>query len=779
METRAAQSASPIAPEARDTFRTVIPKIVVDSADSRRAALVVTFAEEEYRKALLVKTVVNTAPELLSQEAVEEAEIELKGEDTLEHSIIPMSEVLLDHLPSAYRRLAIKPLPWPRLKLIVPLLAFLVGGLSNVLSPLGLEKSLGPQRAIHVFVNPIVMLILWNILVVGVFMLLHRQSDAARSQHRTSSSQPTIQSRRKGQQPPEVDLPLLAEIMLRPLLRLWAKFVEPVAEGIVTRAAHARVAGLFLSRYFRAYRRPILARVGMIINVSAICLAAGAIVGMYIQAVVWDYSFFWKSTLVESPGSRLIIAQILFWPAVIILGHSFPNVEVITAMAQGTGVPGAIWIHVFAISAMVYIFLPRSILICRYASEARKSSASNAITIDFICLEEFEAPRHSGSYQAGEFFNRPQNEPFRRTVTIDYFSLDANAMSVLTSLQAAMIEQDIENTGAGNFLSDTLTAKRIWYLEWLRLVKAEFANLPEAVQPALHPIESSSFHSALARLSQCSNPFVRELIALELAAFEAYWPTTAERKGWSQRVGDLTKIVPSLSKELVARFLENASHQLGLAKDKGSLLRSELQSVTRSLSGYWERVAIIAGIGTVAGALTFGVAAPFIGGIIGHTMGLAGAAAVKAGLAAMGCGAVASGGMGIAGGTAVIVGGGALLGMGVGSSVAAMMNPAGVLIQAVKIEVFLRCVVAEYENAKHVVKDVISQLETSITTMDEELSSARLNPGTENGFISKREEIVKILRTCSKRCANWARDRNLLSASDYETLLRTDDERSR
>ena len=190
-----------------------------------------------------------------------------------------------------------------------------------------------------------------------------------------------------------LDLPFLAQIVLRPLLWLWARFVNPVAEEIVTTAAHARVAGLFLSRYFRAYRRPIIARVETIVNLSAICLAAGAIAGMYVQAVVWDYSFFWKSTLLESPGARLIIAKILFWPGALILGKSFPNIETVAAMAQGAGVPGAIWIHVFAVSAMVYIFLPRLLLVYRSTSEARKSSADGAITIDFICIREQEDSR--------------------------------------------------------------------------------------------------------------------------------------------------------------------------------------------------------------------------------------------------------------------------------------------------------------------------------------------------------------------------------------------------
>ena len=94
---------------------------------------------------------------------------------------------------------------------------------------------------------------------------------------------------------------------------------------------------------------------------------------------------------------------------------------------------------------------------------------------------------HSGSYQPGELFERPGDETFQQTVTLDYFSLDANAMSVMVSLQSAMIEQDIRNTSAGDFFGDSLTPKRTWYLEWLRLVKAGFANLPEAARPATVP----------------------------------------------------------------------------------------------------------------------------------------------------------------------------------------------------------------------------------------------------------------------------------------------------
>ena len=108
------------------------------------------------------------------------------------------------------------------------------------------------------------------------------------------------------------------------------------------------------------------------------------------------------------------------------------------------------------------------------------------------------------------------------------------------------------------------------------------------------------------------------------------------------------------------------------------------------------------------------------------------------------------------------------MGWGLAVPLREWLNPAGVLVQAVKIEVFLRCVVAEHEHAEQVLKDVLCQLEASITTMEDELKSARLNPEKENGSIAEQEEIVKILKTCSRRCTDWAREKGILSGTDRQ-----------
>ncbi len=77
---------------------------------------------------------------------------------------------------------------------------------------------------------------------------------------------------------------------------------------------------------------------------------------------------------------------------------------------------------------------------------------------------------------------------------------------------------------------------------------------------------------------------------------------------------------------------------------------------------------MVAGV-AVVGPMAF-VAAPAIGGAIGASAGLSGAAATSHGLALLGFGSVAAGGLGMAGGTAVVTAAGAGLGGAAGASVA-------------------------------------------------------------------------------------------------------------
>lgn len=79
----------------------------------------------------------------------------------------------------------------------------------------------------------------------------------------------------------------------------------------------------------------------------------------------------------------------------------------------------------------------------------------------------------------------------------------------------------------------------------------------------------------------------------------------------------------------------------------------------------WKKVALVGGVAAGGGVVVFltgGLAAPFVGSLVGGAMGLSGAAATSAGLAALGGGALAAGGGGMAAGGMVVSGGLAVLG---------------------------------------------------------------------------------------------------------------------
>ncbi len=90
----------------------------------------------------------------------------------------------------------------------------------------------------------------------------------------------------------------------------------------------------------------------------------------------------------------------------------------------------------------------------------------------------------------------------------------------------------------------------------------------------------------------------------------------------------------------------------------------------------WKKIALVSSVAVGGGALAFvtgGLAAPFVGSLIGGAMGLSGAAAASAGLAALGGGALAVGGGGMAAGTLVVAGAAAVAAAGGAGKLASMV----------------------------------------------------------------------------------------------------------
>ena len=109
------------------------------------------------------------------------------------------------------------------------------------------------------------------------------------------------------------------------------------------------------------------ARAARVLHWSAALLALGAIVGLYVRGLVFEYRAGWESTFLDAPAVHAILSFFLT-PAARLLGVTFPNVETIAALRFVGGAPvsgaadAALWIHLYAVTVAVVVIVPRVVL---------------------------------------------------------------------------------------------------------------------------------------------------------------------------------------------------------------------------------------------------------------------------------------------------------------------------------------------------------------------------------------------------------------------------------
>jgi hypothetical protein len=105
----------------------------------------------------------------------------------------------------------------------------------------------------------------------------------------------------------------------------------------------------------------LLERAQWLMHCAAALVAAGLIAGLYIRGLVLRYEAGWESTFL-SPKSVQDLLGVLYGPAAILSGIGLPSISEVNAL-RWTGASGgggaASWIHLIALTAMLYIIAPR------------------------------------------------------------------------------------------------------------------------------------------------------------------------------------------------------------------------------------------------------------------------------------------------------------------------------------------------------------------------------------------------------------------------------------
>ena len=334
------------------------------------------------------------------------------------------------------------------------------------------------------------------------------------------------------------------------------------------------------------------------------------------------------------------------------------------------------------------------------------------------------------------------------------FALDSAGVSLLISLQLKLITEDIAETKktswTGDNQRDLKRRKSDWKYRWRELVENGFRQSERSDAPSFLP--AIQIPSALESLRR--NRIQAGLVLLEMVAFTPYYPFSKEEAKTLKGI--------LVDKRLKSRNLSELSSALGFDAAYPEKLAKSISSTNNSMTGYWWKTSITAISGIALGALTMGLAAPFIAGLVGTAaMGLHGAAALTAGLAAIGGGAVAAGGFGIAGGMTVLIGGGAILGLGTGATTGhylASMTAAGNQLSAVKLEVALKEIILQGQYDKAKAQEILIRMRSAIDGLEKEMDKRRTEGKEDAKRTKDLEKAIDILRKALKRNQNIVRE---------------------
>jgi hypothetical protein len=240
----------------------------------------------------------------------------------------------------------------------------------------------------------------------------------------------------------------------------------------------------------------LLERAQLLMHCAAALVAAGLVAGLYIRGIVLRYEAGWESTFL-SPKSVHALLAVLYGPGAILSGIGLPSISGVNAL-RWTGVSGggeaASWIHLIALTAMLYIIVPRLILACLSGFNLWRLSRNPPLPAAFIGYGRAVLAGAAGG-------------ALRESVSVICFAYEPSAASIaglqtlLAATLGAIIEVEMRATvryGQEDAFRDTLTSSGADATDWTVLLMAA-ASTPEVEN---HGAVINTLRDSLARKSQ-------------------------------------------------------------------------------------------------------------------------------------------------------------------------------------------------------------------------------------------------------------------------------------
>ncbi|GJM23454.1 MAG: hypothetical protein DHS20C15_33690 [Planctomycetota bacterium] len=267
---------------------------------------------------------------------------------TLEQRVPRVRDLLaVDHLAPIGRR--------------VLLVLALVLGLST--------QALGPLQHVHVLSAPLLGLFAWNLVVylLVLWWMIRRPRETQSSDTNGALSGASTLAARGGG--------WLARFSQGLVRRAFGRVAARRAEE--QRVVAAGVA-LWASSWGRSSARLLGAHLRHLFHLGAAVVMTGAVAGMYLRGLLTEYKATWQSTFLDAERVQTLLDTLL-GPAARLLGETVPAVAPLRAPSDGEA---AIWIHLYALTALLGVVLPRLLLTLVEVWKLRRLRAAHPLDLE-------------------------------------------------------------------------------------------------------------------------------------------------------------------------------------------------------------------------------------------------------------------------------------------------------------------------------------------------------------------------------------------------------------
>jgi hypothetical protein len=347
--------------------------------------------EDQAAKIILIRSIEECDKGVFSDQILADALAAAKNQRPGLDWIEKRASYLFEHLSAWYQsilQLAKAPANW-----ILPVcfLAVILGLATNLLAP---------TERIHVVRNPVFFLVSWNFIVyLALFLLalpgnrarirsgsMVRFKPQARPEHGEENAAPSFEEKRK--------IPFTARYLLPSIWQL----IHKIMFGFQRTKNLAHLTSHFTMHWFSIAGPLVVARWRYLLHLAALCVAAGAIGGMYFRGLFQSYEFVWASTFVTDQATVSTFVNVLFGPSLFIsrlLNLGLSERIDIARLLTPQGDSSDAWIHLFAITVATTIVIPRGLLALAQFKNINGVINAFPLALDKYYGEVIEAPIRS------------------------------------------------------------------------------------------------------------------------------------------------------------------------------------------------------------------------------------------------------------------------------------------------------------------------------------------------------------------------------------------------